>query len=72
MKNIRFTQSINLSVTIEAQIPDDWDSDTFAEEFIVKITVDEPDDPADNGNGFTISELSLDGAETTDTTVWSA
>lgn len=72
MKTVRFTQSINLSVTVEAQIPEDWDSDTFAEEFIVKLTVDEPDDPADNGIGCIISELMLDGAETTDTTVWSA
>lgn len=70
MKTIRFTQNINLAVTIEAEIPEDWDAHEFAKDYIMKITVDEPDDPMENGDGFSITELSLDGAETTETMVW--
>lgn len=70
MKNIRFTQVISLSVTVEAEIPNDWDSDVFADEWITNVTVNEPDDPADNGDGFVVTGLHLDSAEVIDTTVW--
>lgn len=73
MKNIRFTQNINLSVTIEAQVPNDWDdldTQAFANDWITSITVNEPDDSLENGEGFTVTEVSLDGAEVIDATVW--
>lgn len=74
MKNIRFTQSINLSVTIEASVPDDWtdeDIQEFTKECVVGITIDDPADHPDyNGNDVTFEEFSLDGAEITDAILW--
>lgn len=69
MKKVRFTQNIILTVTVDVEMPDDWDSQEFADDWVCNITVDEPND------GFigeyTIHELVLDGAELTDATVWS-
>ena len=72
MKNIRFTQTIKISVTIEAEV-NDWDdleTQAFANDWITNITVSEPDDSLENGTGFTITGMSLEGAEVIDATVW--
>jgi hypothetical protein len=70
MNKIRFTQTIKLSVTVEAEIPSDWNADTFAEEWITNVTVSEPSDPAENGKGFIINQLSLDDTDLDDVEVW--
>jgi hypothetical protein len=70
MNKIRFTQTIKVNVTVEAEIPSDWNADTFAEEWITSITVGEPNDPADNGIGFNILQMSLDNADLDDVEVW--
>lgn len=71
MKTIRFTQSINLSVTIEATVPDNLNEDEtfdFARDFPTLVTVDI--DPLFNDEEVTIDGISLDGAEVTDAQVW--
>ena len=53
MKNIRFTQTIELSVEVEASVPDAWtdaDIKDFVTEAVVGITIDDPDDSAYNGD----------------------
>ena len=73
MKNVRFTQSINLSVTIEATVPDDWTDENindFATDCVVGITIDDPDDSAYNGDGVTLTFLGLDGADVSEGIVW--
>lgn len=73
MKTIRFTQSINLSVTIDAEVPDNWtddDIDDFVTDCHTYVNVDEPDDPAYNGRDVKLVSVHLDGAEITDGTLW--
>lgn len=53
MKNIRFTQTIEVSAEVHASVPDDWtdeDINNFVREAVVGITLDDPDDGAYNGD----------------------
>lgn len=72
MKNIRFTQSINLSVTVEVSVPDDLsdeDIHELAKEFPLGVTLYSPQ--GDNlPTGTELLSQKLDGAEITDAQVW--
>lgn len=76
MKNMRFTQVISVTVTLEAEIPDDWTEDDiqdFSSDCATSITVDDPDDYVDyphNTKDTKIVSLSVDGADIIDSTVW--
>jgi hypothetical protein len=73
MKNIRFTQSLNMAVTIEASVPDDYTDDDifhFANEFSLSTTVDVPDYPAYDDDNYEITGLSLDGVTIVEAYVW--
>lgn len=68
MKNIRFTQSINMSVTVEVQVPNDWSDENiheFTKDFPVAIEVNGIDEP-----DVVVESISLDGAEITDAQLW--
>ena len=70
MKTIRFTQSINMSVTIQANVPDDWDDEAiqnFAEEAMLNVVVTSADDFNDHAEDITVE---LDHAEINDAQVW--
>lgn len=66
MKNVRFTQNINVCVTVEAQIPEHWDSHVFANAWVTNVVINE----LDSSKEFVITELTMDSAEITDSTVW--
>lgn len=71
-KPIRFTQSHNLSVTVEAMIPGNWDDDDireFVKDCAVVVAVTEPDAKY-LPRGVTIVGQELDGAEITDAIIW--
>lgn len=71
MKTIRFTQSINVSVTIEVSVPEDLNEDEafdLARDFPTLVTVDV--DPYSKDEDITVESISLDGAEVTDAQVW--
>jgi hypothetical protein len=70
MKTIRFTQSINMSVTIQANVPDDWDDEAiqnFAEEAMLNVVVTSADDFNDPAEDITVE---LDHAQIEDAQVW--
>jgi len=74
MKNMRFTQVVSVTVTLEAEIPDDWTDeqiDDFAQNCVTNITVDNPDalglfDDMD----YKISNICVDGANILEAYVW--
>lgn len=71
MKTIRFTQSINLSVTVEVTVPDEWnehDLSDYAKEFPVAISV--AVSPEHHDDLVTVDGVSMDYAEITDAQVW--
>lgn len=69
MKTIRFTQELNTVVTIEAEVPDDWNEDDtydYSRELSLTFTVNE-DPMLPNLFDANITELSLDSVYLTDT-----
>lgn len=71
MKTIRFTQSINLSVTVEVTVPEEWneaDLSDYAKEFPTSISVGVS--PEFHDDLVTVDGVSMDHAETTDAQVW--
>lgn len=72
MKNIRFTQSINLSVTVEVSVPDDMsdeDIHELARNCPLEVMVDYPTSDELPDDVVYISQK-IDGAEITDGQVW--
>lgn len=72
METIRFTQTVMVKVTVEAEVPMDWDDadiQHYEENCELNFTVnpvDSWDEPEDDEP--VITSLSLDSAETTEAT----
>jgi len=65
MKTILFTQSVELTLDVEANVPDDWtpeDIEDFAKNFETVITVDVPQDFTELHDGVTINTIVVDNA----------
>lgn len=72
MKTIRFTQDLNVVLTIEAEVPDDWTEDDtydYSKELSLTFTVNE-DPMLPNLFDANITGLSLDSVYLTDTHDW--
>lgn len=72
MKRIRFTQSINLSITVETEVPEGWtDEDIyeFTKDCPTGITLSTPD-PEYLPDNVVYLNQQLEGAEVTDAIVW--
>ena len=68
MKTIRFTQAVELTVNIEALVPDDWtdeDITEFAREYAIRCTVDVDESETE----VQIEEMYLEHAEIVFSTV---
>lgn len=72
MKTIRFTQTHNLSVTVEALVPESWSDDDiyeFTKDCPSVVTVSAPS-PEYLPDTVIIIGQELDGAEVTDAIIW--